>query len=589
MGNWVVRSKKADFKSMMKNHKISEVVARVLANRGLLEDDEIDRFLHPSIEALYDPSSLKDIDRACSIIQDKIKEGKTIRIIGDYDVDGIAATFILYTGLLNCGAKVDYEIPDRITDGYGVSLSMIQEAYEDGIDTIITCDNGIAAIEEVQKAKDMGMTVIVTDHHEIVLQKIGNKEEEQLPGADAIINPKQSDCKYPNQDLCGAGVAFKLMESLYKTYGIDGNELYPLLEVVAIATVCDVMDLVGENRTLVQLGLSQLRRSRNIGLNALISLCDININKLAAYHLGFIIGPCLNASGRLDTAKKGIRLLLAEYKEEANEIAQDLKSLNDERKDMTVESVEEAKLQVETTSIKEDKVLVVYLPECHESIAGIVAGRVRDAYNKPTIILTKSDKAVKGSSRSIEAYNMFKELTKSKEYLVQFGGHPMAAGLSLEEENISSLRSSLNEQTRLTEKDLLAKVSIDIVLPIGYVTEDLIEELNVLEPFGKGNPKPVFAEREIKVIRAFLLGKNKNVLKFNIINKFGKKMDAMYFGDTEKFLDGLRDRFGDSQVDKMFMNMENDVTFNITYYPNINEYNGNRNLQIIISNYLIPG
>ena len=586
MEKWVVRSKNADFAAMMKKHNISEVVARLLANRDVIEDEDVDKFLNPSIEGLYDPSLLKDIDKASSIIQDKIKDNKKIRIVGDYDVDGIVATFILYTGLLNCGGLVDYEIPDRVKDGYGISTSIIETAYADKVDTIITCDNGIAAIEQIARAKELGMTVIITDHHEIPIIEVDGVRSERFPNADAIINPRQEDCTYPNEMLCGGAVAFKLIQGLYKIYNIETRDLYPLLEMVAIATVCDVMDLVDENRTLVKLGLKHLRNSSNYGLNALIELSDININNLTAYHLGFIIGPCLNASGRLDTAKEGLRLLLAKSKEEAFVIAEKLKKLNDTRKDMTADGVEEAKAQVDTTSLGQDKVLVIYLPDCHESIAGIIAGRIREQYNKPTFVLTKSEKAVKGSGRSIEEYNMFEELGKSKKYLSQFGGHPMAAGLSLEEENIPLFRQSLNELSTLTDEDLIPKVFIDVVLPLGYINEELIEELKILEPFGKGNPKPVFAERDVKVIRAFLLGKNKNVLKFNIINKYGKKIDAMYFGDTDTLLDDFKKKYGEDEVNKMFINAENDIEFNVTYYPNINEYNGFRNLQIIISSYL---
>lgn len=587
MKNWVIRSKKADFESMMKKHNISEVVARILANRGVVEDDEIDIFLNPSTYGLYDPRDLKDMDKACLILQEKIKKGKNIRIVADYDVDGISATFILYKGLLQCGGNIDYEIPDRIKDGYGINENIIKAAYKDGVDTIVTCDNGIAAKDQIDMAKNLGMTVIITDHHDIPLVLVDGQEIEQIPSADAVINHKQSACNYPNKDLCGAAVAFKLIQSLYKIYNIEDSYLRPLVEVVAIATVCDVMDLVGENRILVKLGLEYLRKSNNYGINALVDLCDININRLSAYHLGFIIGPCLNASGRLDTAKKGLGLLLASSKDEAYEIAEELKKLNDDRKDMTVDGTKEAKEQVENTSIKDDKVLLVFLPNCHESIAGIIAGRIREHYNKPTIVLTRSEKGIKGSGRSIEQYNMFKELTKSKKYLKQFGGHPMAAGLSLEEENLESFRKSLNQLTTLTEEDLIPKVNIDVVLPLGYVNEGLVDELKVLEPFGKGNQKPVFAERNVKIIRAYVLGKNKNVLKLNLINTYGAKIVAMYFGDVEAFLDDLKNKFGQDEVDKIFMNMENRVKFNITYYPNINEYNGARSLQIVISDYLI--
>lgn len=587
MANWIVKSKKADFKHIMKKHRVSEVVARVLANRGLEKDEEIRNFLYPSIEGLYNPMDLKDMEKACLILQEKILHNKKVRIVGDYDVDGISATFILYTGLLKCGAKVDYEIPDRIKDGYGINDSIIKAAYDDKVDTILTCDNGIAAFDQIAMAKDMGMTVIITDHHEIPTKEIEGNNVENIPIADAVINPKQSKCIYPNKMLCGAAITFKLVQSLYKIYGFEAKELYPLLEAVAIATVCDVMDLVDENRILVKLGLKSLRKSSNYGLNALIDLSGINIEKLSAYHLGFIIGPCLNASGRLDTAKRGLELLLVNSEEEASKIAKELKELNDTRKDMTQKGVDKAEELINTTELGLDKVLLVYLPDCHESIAGIIAGRIREYYNKPTFILTKGEKSVKGSGRSIENYNMFLELQKSSEYLIQFGGHPMAAGLSLEEKDIDLFRRSLNDLTTLTDEDLIPKVSIDVVLPLGYITEELVEELKILEPFGKGNPKPVFAERDIRVTRAFLLGKNKNVLKLNIINKYGKKVDAMYFADVESFLNDLRNKFGDEEVDKMFKNLENNIQFNITYYPNINEYNGRRNLQIIINGYLL--
>lgn len=587
MKKWVIRSKKADFPTIMEKHKISEVIARILVNRDIKEEKEINSYLEPNLEGLFNPMELKDLDKACMIIQEKIKNSKKIRIIGDYDMDGIAATYILYQGLLNCGAKVDFEIPDRVKDGYGINANIIHEAYKDGIDTILTCDNGISAIEQVKLAKEMGMTVIITDHHEIPFTQESGRKIEELPNGDAIINPKQEKCNYPNKILCGAAVAFKLVQALYKIYKIEDKEWYPLLEVVAIATVCDVMDLIGENRVLVKLGIQRLKNTKNHGLNALMELSNIHINKLSGYHLGFIIGPCLNASGRLDTAKKGLSLLLAQSKEEAYELAKELKELNDIRKDMTGKGVELAIKRIEESTLKEDKVLVVYLPDCHESIAGIIAGRIREKYNKPSILLTKSEEGVKGSGRSIEQYNMYEELKKCSNYLSKFGGHPMAAGLSLEEENINNLREKLNENTRLTKEDLIPKVTIDIVLPLGYVTEELIEELEVLEPFGKGNSKPVFAERNIKVIKANILGKNQNVCKLNIINKYGKGIDAMLFGQVDSFLHELTEKFGKEEVDKMFQNRQNKITFSITYYPNINEYNGTRTTQIIINNYLI--
>lgn len=586
---WVVRSKKADFHTMMKKHGIGEVIARILVNRDIVEERDINLYLKAELENLNDPAKMKDIDKACNLLQKKIDSKEKIRIVGDYDVDGICATYILYTGLLHCGAFVDYEIPDRIKDGYGINSNIIKEAHKDGIDTILTCDNGIAAIEQVKMGKEFGMTVIITDHHDIPYIEEEEGQIEQLPDADAIINPKQSDCGYPYKMLCGAAVAFKLIQSLYEIYKINIERIYPLLEVVAIATVCDVMDLIGENRVLVKYGLELLKETNNLGLKTLIDLSNIQKDNLSAYHLGFIIGPCLNASGRLDTAKKGIRLLLSESKEEADLLAKELKELNDTRKDMTMEGLEQAITIIEDkkSTLQSDKVIVVYLPECHESIAGIIAGRIREKYNKPAIVLTKSENGVKGSGRSIECYNMHEELTKCSHLLLKFGGHPMAAGLSLEEDNVKPLRTLLNENTALTEEDIIPKISIDIVLPLGYITQELVEELTILEPFGKGNPKPVFAERNLKVLRGFILGKNKNVCKLNVVNEYGRRMDAMYFGDIPSFMQNLTERFGEEEVDKMFQNRENKITLSVTYYPNINEYNGNRNIQIVILNYLI--
>lgn len=587
MKNWVVRSKSADFEYLVKKHKISEVLARILVNRGLREDEDIHKFLHPSIDDLYDPIHLKDMDKACDILQDKIGQKKKVRIVGDYDVDGITATYILYNGLKKCGAKVDYEIPDRVRDGYGINESIIQAAYDDGIDTILTCDNGIAAFDQVELAKALGMTFIITDHHDLPAVTIDGEEREKTPNADAIINPKQSKCNYPNENLCGAAVGFKLIQSLYRRYGFGTKDLLPLLEVVAIATVCDVMDLVDENRIFVKLGLEYLRKTSNYGIKALMDLSALRLDKLKAYHLGFVIGPCLNASGRLDTAKKGLKLLLTESKEEAYEIASELKELNDLRKDMTKKGIDKAKELVDTSELKDDKVLVVYLPDCHQSVAGIIAGRIRDHYYKPTFVLTKTEKAVKGSGRSLEMYNMFKELQKVEKHLIQFGGHPMAAGLSLEEEDVEPLRRALNQTTTLTDKDLIAKVKIDVVLPLGYISEELISELEILEPFGKANPKPVFAERNVKVLSATILGKNKNVLKFKLINEYNREIEAIYFGDIEVFLNELKTKFKEGEVDKMFKNLDNSIKFNITYFPEINDYRGLSNIQIQIKDFLI--
>ncbi len=587
MEKWVIKNKKADFAAIMEQYKISEVIARLLVNRNQEKEEEIKAYLHPDLNLLHNPLSMKDMVKACDILENKIKEGKKIRIVGDYDVDGVASTYILFTALLNCGAAVDYEIPDRIKDGYGINMSIIDCAYQDGIDTILTCDNGISASEQVKKAKELGMTVIITDHHDVPFLEEGDKKEYLIPKGDAVVNPKQPDCDYPWKSLCGAAVAYKLVQVLYGKFGIDRKETEPLLEVTAIATVCDVMDLVNENRIIVKNGLKLLKKTKNLGLKALIEKNNINLATLSAYHLGFIIGPCLNASGRLDSAKKGLRLLLSKSKEEAEQLAEELKQLNDIRKEMTTKGVEQAVKLVEDSDRKEDKVLVVYLKDCHESIAGIIAGRLKEKYNKPAVVLTDSEAAVKGSCRSIEQYNIYKELTKCKHLLLKYGGHPMAAGLSLEQAMVDQLRSALNQNTVLNEEDLIPKVSIDIHLPLGYLNEELIAELELLEPFGKGNTKPLFAEKNLRIRRASILGKNANVLKFQVVNEYGRVMDALYFGEVDDFLNNLTESYGQGEVDKMLQNRDNAVKLTVTYYPGINEYGGSRTVQIIIQNYRI--
>lgn len=613
MEKWVVKNKKADFKALMERFQISEVIARLLVNRNQMTTEEIESYLHPELSYLHNPFLMKDMDKACNILLQKIQSGKKIRIVGDYDVDGVSSTYILYTGLLKCGANIDYEIPDRVKDGYGINMQIIEAAYEDGVDTLLTCDNGISAFEQVQKAKDLGMTVIITDHHDIpYIEPLKSDEYEgfghdsdlicnnqnvndnnikdkiyKIPNADAVVNPKQVECNYPWKMLCGGAVAYKLIQAIYEKSDISPNELGPLLEIAAIATVCDVMDLVDENRIIVKNGLDLLKNTQNYGLNALMEESNVNKSKLSAYHLGFIIGPCLNASGRLDSAKKGLKLLLSQTEKEAEILAKELKELNDIRKDMTLKGLEQAIDIVENSTIQKDKVLVVFLEECHESLAGIIAGRLREKYNKPSIVLTRAENKVKGSCRSIEQYNIYEELSKCKDLLLSFGGHPMAAGLSLEYSNIEQLRIQLNENTLLTHSDLIPKVSIDVVLPLGYVSEDLVRDLEILEPFGKGNTKPIFAERNLKVRKANILGKNANVLKFQVVNEYGKVMDALFFGEPEAFLAPLKDKYGQNEIDKMFQNRDNSVSFSATYYPNINEYNGNQTIQIIIQNYQI--
>lgn len=579
---WFLKNKKEDFIKIANEHNISEVLARLLVNRGLTSSEDINAYLYSSTDTMHNPHQLKDVDYACDILEEKIRSNTRIRIVGDYDVDGVVSTFLLYTALSRVGANVDYEIPERMKDGYGININIIKAAKEAEVDTIITCDNGIAAIEQIRYAKEIGMTVIITDHHDIPFVEDEGIRTEVLPPADAIVNPKQHDCNYPFPSICGAVVAFKLIEVLYERFHVDKEETKKLLAYAAIATVCDVMDLVNENRVIVKYGLDLLRNTDNKGLEALMELHQINTFKLSAYHLGFIIGPCLNASGRLETAKIGLSLLLEQDGEKARKKAVQLKELNDKRKDMTARGLEEAIEIIETTDLINQKVIVVYLPDCHESLAGIIAGRIRERYHKPAIVLTKAHEGVKGSARSIEQYNMFEELTKCKEYLDKFGGHPMAAGLSLKEENVEPLRTALNQRTELSEEDFINKISIDVLMPLGYVKEELVEELELLEPFGKGNEKPVFAEKNLSIIKADILGKNRNTLKLKVENQYGKRMDALYFNQIDQFNEYLIDKYGNNEVDKLYKGIPNDIKISALYYPNINEYNGVKTPQIII-------
>lgn len=593
MEKWVVKNKKADFKSIMEQHHVSEILARLMVNRGHETEEEIEEFLSSDLNRLYAPDSMKDLTLAVDLIEKKIKEKQRIRIVGDYDVDGVISTYVLYKALRRVGAVVDYEIPDRIKDGYGVNIAIIEAAHQEGIDTIITCDNGISAIDQVAYAKELGMSVIITDHHDIMFTKEMVEEDginhekivHHIPKADAVVNPKQEDCQYPNKGLCGAAVAFKFILAVYRRFQIPEYEAIDLIQYIAIATVCDVMDLVGENRIIVKNGLRQLSNTDNFGLKALMDVNAINQDRLSAYHLGFVIGPCLNASGRLESAKLGLKMLLADNSKDALDLAIELKSLNDMRKELTIQGTGQAIDQVENSVLNDDLVLVVYLPDCHESLAGIIAGRLREKYNKPAIVLTKAEHGVKGSARSIPEYNIYEELTKCKDLLLKFGGHPMAAGLSLEEDKIEALRRALNDNTTLTKEDIIPKVSIDIVLPLGYINEQMIEELESLEPFGKGNTKPVFAERNVKVLKANVIGKNANVLKMKVCNAYGRTMEALYFGDIAQFQTDIIQKYSKEDYDAMLAGRENSALLSIIYYPSINEYAGNRTVQIIIQSY----
>jgi single-stranded-DNA-specific exonuclease len=573
MEKWFVAMKKADFNGIAEKYQISPIIARLMRNRDVIGDEAIDFYLNGTVEDLYDGLLMKDMDRAVDILKEKIEEGKKIRVIGDYDIDGVNATYILQQGLAGLGADVDTDIPDRIKDGYGLNQMLIDRALEDDVDTIITCDNGIAAMNEIAYGKEQGMTIVVTDHHEVPYLEENGEKKYLLPPADAVVDPHRADCEYPFKGLCGAAVAYKLVEVLYRVSGKSEQEVEHLqdnlMENVAIATIGDVMDLVGENRVFVKKGLELLKTTKNEGLHALMQCTGVDTANLNTYHIGFVLGPCINAGGRLDTAKRALELLNASNRREAVTLAADLKELNDSRKEMTEEGVEEAVRQIESSSWKDDQVLVVYLPECHESIAGIIAGRIKERYYRPTFVLTKGETGVKGSGRSIEAYDMFAEMSRCRELFTKFGGHKLAAGLSLEEENVEAFRKRINELADLTEEDLQMKVSIDMRLPFPYINEELIHELKILEPFGKGNGKPLFAESKLRVIQPRIFGKNRNVLKCRLEDQQGNQMEAVYFGEVEDCL----------------QQMEKKQIMSFTYYPTVNEYMGKRTIQLTIVNY----
>lgn len=585
MENWVLLRKGADFQHISEKFHISPRVASLIRNRDVIGDDAIEKYLNGTIADLYDGMLMKDMDKAVAVLGEKIKENAKIRIIGDYDIDGIQSTYILLEGFRMLGADVDSDIPDRMKDGYGLNRNLIDRALEADVDTIITCDNGIAAAEEIAYAKSMGMTIVVTDHHEVPYTEIGAGRRYILPEADAVVDPKQEDCTYPFKGLCGAAVAYKLVEALMEAMGKDVEDADYLMENVAIATIGDVMDLVDENRIFVKQGLDMLKRTENLGLKALMECTGVNVDKLSPYHIGFVIGPCMNASGRLDTAKRALELLEAKKVAEADLLAGDLKALNDSRKDMTAQAVEEAFIQVENSELKDADVLVVYLPECHESLAGIVAGRIREKYYRPVFVLTKGAEGLKGSGRSIETWHMYEGLNRVKHLLSKFGGHKMAAGLSMPEENLEQFRKEINEKSGITPEDLNEKIAIDMQLPFECVNEKFIGELAVLEPFGKGNARPVFAERQVQVESARILGKNKNVLKLQVKDLHGTRMDAMYFGDVNTFVEYVREKFGDIACECLLRGHGHGIVMAFTYYPDINEYQGVRKPQIVIQNY----
>ncbi|MBM7613892.1 single-stranded-DNA-specific exonuclease RecJ [Alkaliphilus hydrothermalis] len=588
MHKWMLKNMKVDYKTMAQELGVNQILCKVMVNRGIQEIETARSFLKPDIKKLHKPLLLKDLEQAVEITKEKILNHKKIRIIGDYDVDGVISTYVLYRALSSFGAIVDYEIPHRIEDGYGINNNLIDEAHQAGIDTIITCDNGISALDQIKYAKSLGMTVIVTDHHDVPFVEDGAGNRTYLRSeADAIVNHKQLECQYPFKHLCGAAVAYKFLQALQEELEIDSDLLEELLQFVAIATVCDVVDLVEENRIIVKKGLELINKTNNLGLKSLFKAAGIEGKAVSVYTLGFVIGPCINASGRLDCAKKGLELLLSEGEEEATSLAKELHELNEERKLMTIEGVEQVIESIESTCVGRDKVYVVYKEGIHESIAGIIAGRIKDKYHVPTIVLTEAEDGVKGSARSIDGYNMFEELLKCKDLLTKFGGHPMAAGLSLLPENVELVRQRLNELTTLTEEELTPKVYIDAQLPFEMIDLHLAEELQLLEPFGKANSKPLFAEKNVRITSASILGANKNVLKLKLVSQRGKMMEGIYFGNIPDFEKVVIDGFGAEQLSLLYNGRSNNIKMDFIFTVGINEFRGSKSVQIVIQHYRI--
>lgn len=571
MQKWRVYSKKADFDAIGSRFNIDPVTARIIRNRDVTDMENVDMYLNGTLDSLHDPMMMKDMDKAVSVIASSIRDNKHIRIIGDYDIDGICSIYILFKGLKMCGADVDYEVPDRITDGYGINENLIKQAHEAGVEVIITCDNGIAAASQIDYANELGMTVVITDHHDVPYEETDNGRRYIIPKAAAVVDPKQNDCRYPFKMLCGAGIAYKFIGCMVKEFQTGDSIMPELLQFAAIATVGDIVDLLDENRIIVKEGLKLIANTGNYGLNALMAVTGVSRESINAYHIGFVLGPCLNASGRLDSAKRALKMLVTDDRAEAERHAGELKDLNEERKKLTSEAVDKAVDMVENSSLKDDKVLVIFLPDCHESIAGIVAGRIREKYYKPVIVLTRGEQEAKGSARSIESYNMFEKLSECKDLFTRFGGHPMAAGLSLPEENIPEFRNRINEHCNLSEEDLTETVWIDVPMPLEYINEKLILELGGLEPFGKANPKPVFADKNISIRNIRAIGKDKQYTRMTITKDSGIVIDALgFFPCTE--LETVYNKNG---------------RISCTYYPEINEFRDKKQIQVCVTGYRI--
>lgn len=584
---WMVAAKKADFKKIAEEFGINPVLARIIRNRDVEKPEEIRKFLYGSKRDLYEPELLKDVEKGITLLEKAVAGKKRIRVIGDYDVDGICAAHIFYSGLKKAGALVDTAIPHRKKDGYGLNEHLIREAGEEGCELIVTCDNGISAIQPVALAKELKMQVLVTDHHETPFEEREGKRREILPEADAVINPKQEGCNYPFPGICGAVVALKVIQAFFRKTDRDREEeiLDTFLPFAAFATVCDVMELRDENRLIVKEGLKRLRLSPCIGLRALMQVNGLEPARLNAYHLGFVLGPCINSTGRLDTAKRALELLQCTDLPEAVNLASELKELNNSRKAMTVKAVEEAKERIVNEGLEGDKVLVVYLPDCHESLAGIIAGRLREVYNKPVFVLTDSEEGVKGSGRSIDAYHMYEEMVKCRECFTKFGGHKMAAGLSMEKEKVGLLRTCLNEQCGLKQEDYVRKIHIDVPMPLSYADLDLAMQMELLEPFGTGNPKPLFAQKDVIFMQGRKMGANQNFARYSVLDDIGKRKELVFFGDLEKFHRFLWKKYGEDAVRALYAEGGR-YPVSVTYQIGVNVYRGVESLQIIMQDYM---
>ena len=586
MSKWILQRKAADYKGLSEKLKVDPVIVRLMVNRGLLTYEEMEEYLHPTLDNFPDPHLFADMDEACGLLMDAIDEGVKIRVVGDYDVDGIMSTYILTSAIKEVGGDVDYAVPHRMVDGYGINPEMVQGAFDDGVRFIITCDNGIAAAPAVDLAKELGMTFVVTDHHEVPFETAEDGSVVQkLPNADAVVDSKRNDCGYPFKGICGAQVAWKLVDVLFEFVGLDKEMADKYLQFASIATVCDVMELKGENRATVYHGLKAIENTDNVGLNALLARNELKGKPLSCYHLGFIIGPCLNASGRLDTASKAIELLFEEDSAKALASANELVELNSQRKNMTQIGIDKARDIIENSDIKNQKVLVVYIPELHESLAGIVAGRIRETYNKPVLVITDAEDGAKGSGRSIPAYNMFEELTAVKDVFTKFGGHPMAAGVSLPTDKIDELRDRLNSNCKLTEDDMQEIIKIDCDMPLSYMTESLVDSIDMLAPFGTGNTKPLFALKNVEIKGASFMGKDGQFLRLNVGTENGGNMTALMFRNVLEFQQAVSDKYGEDTLQRLFSGNTNDVKMDIIYEPSINEYRGSRSIQIMVENF----